>query len=640
MSAAREMFEELSKVSAAQEALDRGDLATAIAYCRAAAPAVVGTWPHVKLLSTVLFLSGQFNQADTMLAEHLKRRAGNFDALHLQSRVWPLKQPNVPAADQRALDSRMLQVAREDLEPFMADRAPMDWPQIFIDVMRSSTLSDPARVYLLQTLVNYVLNQAELDQLADRLEESHEGWSAKERLWGAGVLLRLLDRTETALDQLVALSKDCQIDLSIYPSVLFAINAQIGRGDTVAKRRRHPVLDQLYRDWVDGLQKCLPSTVLPKFPASGGTKRIAFLTTPLLGRFHGPSMQVLEVGRALQDRFGYAVKIFQGYGLSLDLDCRFPALQNSSIRPDRVQADHIVHGSCTLPTWLSLMDDGAVLKPSVVANQIAAFEPEAVIVFGDTAVLQSMLIDRVPVIQYPAHGGAPVGPADRHVCVWEPEALSRLVAEGAWPEEVVGKCLHGVVGMALPTPTRTLTRSNLAPKATLVLAIVGIRLGDEIRGAFAVRLAEILSAHEGVHLVCIGDADAERVIGEELKPVKDRVHAKGIDRALADTLTGADLVLNPPRQGGGTSVAMAMAARCAVLCLKGGDGASMMPDDLVSETLDAYFERLEVLIGDEGARRQTGDALAAHIEAVRGFGPAMERFVEGIEALIAEKRQG
>ena len=176
MSAAREMFEELSKVSAAQEALDRGDLATAIAYCRAAAPAVVGTWPHVKLLSTVLFLSGQFNQADTMLAEHLKRRAGNFDALHLQSRVWPLKQPNVPAADQRALDSRMLQVAREDLEPFMADRAPMDWPQIFIDVMRSSTLSEPARVYLLQTLVNYVLNQAELDQLADRLEESHEGW--------------------------------------------------------------------------------------------------------------------------------------------------------------------------------------------------------------------------------------------------------------------------------------------------------------------------------------------------------------------------------------------------------------------------------------------------------------------------------
>ena len=115
MSAAREMFEELSKVSAAQEALDRGDLATAIAYCRAAAPAVVGTWPHVKLLSTVLFLSGQFNQADTMLAEHLKRRAGNFDALHLQSRVWPLKQPNVPAADQRALDSQMLQVAREDL---------------------------------------------------------------------------------------------------------------------------------------------------------------------------------------------------------------------------------------------------------------------------------------------------------------------------------------------------------------------------------------------------------------------------------------------------------------------------------------------------------------------------------------------
>ena len=88
MTAAREMFEELSKVSAAQEALDRGDLATAIGYCRAPGPAVVGTWPHVKLLSSVLFLSGQFNQADTMLAEHLKRRAGNFDALHLQSRLW------------------------------------------------------------------------------------------------------------------------------------------------------------------------------------------------------------------------------------------------------------------------------------------------------------------------------------------------------------------------------------------------------------------------------------------------------------------------------------------------------------------------------------------------------------------------
>lgn len=638
MSAAREMFEELSKVSAAQEALDRGDLGTAIAYCREPGSAVVGTWPHVKLLSQVLFLSGQFDQADTMLVEHLKRRPGNFDALHLQSRVWPLKQPNVPAADQRALDARMLQVAREALEPFLSHRAQMDWPQIFIDVMRSPALTDPMRAYLLQTLIAYVLNKTEQDQLGDRLERPADGWSAKDRLWAAGLLLRLLDRSEIALDQLIALSEGRHIDLSAYSSILFAINAQIGGGDAVAKHRRYPVLDRLYRDWVACLQARLPASAVPRFADSAGSKRIAFLTTPLLGRFHGPSMQVLEVGRALQERFGYEVKIFQGYGLSLDLDCRFPALLNSAIRPDRVQADHIVHGGCSLPTWLSLMDDGSVLKPSVVANQVAAFEPEAVVVFGDTAVLQSLLIDRVPVIQYPAHGGAPVGPADRYVCVWEPEALARLVAEGSWPEEVVGKCLHGVAGMTLPTPSRTLSRANLVPNATLVLAIVGIRLGDEIRGSFAVRLAEVLSAHEGVHLLCIGDADAERVIGEELKPVKDRVHAKGIDRALADTLTGADIVLNPPRQGGGTSVAMAMAAKCSVLCVQGGDGASMMPDDMISETLDDYFERLEMLIGDEAARRDIGETLATHIEAVRGFGPAMERFVEGLETLVAEKR--
>jgi hypothetical protein len=632
------MFEELSKVSAAQAALDQGDMAAAIAYCRSPAQSVVGTWPHVKLLSSVLFLSGQFTQADTMLVEHLKRRPGNFDALYLQSRVWPLKQPNVPAAEQRGLDGRLMQVARELFEPFMAHRTQADWPQVFVDVLRSPTLTDAARVYLLETLVSYVLSDVECDQLAVRLESPPDGWSTKDRLWGAGVLLRLLERTEIALNQIVALSEAGQIDLSMYPSILFAVNAQIGRGDTVAKQRRYPVLDRLYRDWVAGVRSRLPAAAFPKF-SGVQKKRIAFLTTPLLGRFHGPSMQVLDVGRALQERFGYEVKIFQGYGMSHNLECKFPALQNSAVRPDRVQADHVVHGACTLPTWLSMLDDAAILKPSVVANQIAAFDPEAVVVFGDTAVLQDLLINQVPVIQYPAHGGAPIGPADRYVCVWEPETLAGLVAEGAWTEEVAGKCLHGVVGMALPTPSRTLTRDNLVPGAELVLVVVGIRLADEIRGPFAAHLAETLAAHPGVHLVCIGDADAGRVIGDELKTVEDRVHAKGIDRALADTLTGADIVLNPPRQGGGTSVAMAMSASRAVLCVQGGDGASMMPTDAVSETLEDYFQRLDALIRDEALRRNTGEALGAHIEAVRGFGPAMERFAAGIEALVAEKRR-
>ncbi|MBV8633244.1 MAG: glycosyltransferase [Burkholderiaceae bacterium] len=77
---------------------------------------------------------------------------------------------------------------------------------------------------------------------------------------------------------------------------------------------------------------------------------------------------------------------------------------------------------------------------------------------------------------------------------------------------------------------------------------------------------------------------------------------------IRGVLRTADIYVNPPRVGGGFSVAEAMAEGLPVTALKNSDGGDKIGDAAASD-MDAYFADLEALIADAALRKSRGAAM-------------------------------
>jgi glycosyltransferase involved in cell wall biosynthesis len=100
-------------------------------------------------------------------------------------------------------------------------------------------------------------------------------------------------------------------------------------------------------------------------------------------------------------------------------------------------------------------------------------------------------------------------------------------------------------------------------------------------------------------------------------PTGPRIHVLPSQNDLMAWLRLADIYLNPPRIGGGTSVALAMQAGLPVLALTGGDGGDKLGGDAVAD-MATYMQRLTHWVQDPAARLQAG-------------GQAQTRFVQALD---------
>jgi len=77
--------------------------------------------------------------------------------------------------------------------------------------------------------------------------------------------------------------------------------------------------------------------------------------------------------------------------------------------------------------------------------------------------------------------------------------------------------------------------------------------------------------------------------------------------------------VNPPRVGGGLSVAEAMAASVPVVSLADGDGGSKL-GPLAAPEPETYFAQLRQLVTDAGARAEAGAAARARFVTILDVG--------------------
>ena len=400
---------------------------------------------------------------------------------------------------------------------------------------------------------------------------------------------------------------------------------------------RHALFDALSRSWAENLQKLIDfEKILGRFSSEKsheGPLKIAIIASPIINMTHAPSNRAVEIASSLQARFNHRTRIFECGHFSIRHDAPTPFFMGYNARYVQLSKRQLMTDQTSITKIPFFLDDSQYLKFKQAVEEIVSYNPDTVLFIGDASPLQHILKGRVPTVVYPTNSSVPVGPADQYLSHWTDKQLQARVDHGDWPKDVAEKSVTGAAAVRLPTANEKLPRSALAPTAELVLCLVGRRIDDEIRGEFADRIADVLSRHKGVRLVCFGSQNKTALLGSELAAFEDRLDFCNIVDDLVTHLTAVDIFTNPLRQRGGTGVALAMSVGCPVVCFDHGDGATLLePQELCSD-MDEYFARVEALIASEELRRETGARMIDQVEHAIGFESGMVKLEQTLRSL-------
>lgn len=245
-----------------------------------------------------------------------------------------------------------------------------------------------------------------------------------------------------------------------------------------------------------------------------------------------------------------------------------------------------------------------------VLQAIDAYAPDLVVFVGLLSPLVYRLHAHYPVVGLSVHALPPVAPVD----VWLSADAQGEAA--CWPGVPVPRVFHfpfrfQPMGQAAPLDRAAL---GLPADATL-LVTAGFRLDTEIAAPWSGHMLAFVEAHPDVHWLLIGIPNGEQPGG---LPQHPRIHCVAPQPELAPWLAMCDIYANPPRVGGGGSLAMAMEQGLAVATFAGGDGGDKVGGYAVN-SIHAYFALLHGWAVDAAARQLAGNELEARFHARLDF---------------------
>jgi len=361
----------------------------------------------------------------------------------------------------------------------------------------------------------------------------------------------------------------------------------------------------------------LPPDLTPR--ATQDIRRIAVVAPYVGNQFHTPSVMAVDQCAVLaregvqvqlfsaQELLPPDASLFRGDGRELSLP-PLNAQAWTKLLPAGMRMT-ISDKRFSLPgRWRKLMPD------------VADFDPDAVLLVGLYSPLAAALFSVRPVVAISVNSVPPIAPAD----VW-------LTADtAADPTAVWGELFASPQAVHHPWRVKRsleqwpVTRAQLGVGAAAVVWVTaGFRLEHEIKPEWAQRMLALMASRPEVTWL---------VIGGEGKPpaaligaAPDRVRILPTRGDLTGILRIADIYVNPPRMGGGHSVAEAMAEGLAVVTLAGSDGGDKA-GELALPDMDACLARLAALTASPGLRREAGQALRRRFDErydLAASGPAL-----------------
>jgi glycosyltransferase involved in cell wall biosynthesis len=347
--------------------------------------------------------------------------------------------------------------------------------------------------------------------------------------------------------------------------------------------------------------------------AEGPVRRVA-IASSVLGPHYHPQTRLVHAHARLLSSLGIEVAVFS------PLESHGRAILDQS-GGDTVRGldphDPAHWKDAGLALWSADPEKLLVERWRGLLSAVETFCPDAVLYVGLHSTTQELLAAHHAIAVLPVIGLAPIGTAD----VWLSSRPHAASPGDAGPQSVLYRYRHDPPGELDRIPA--LPRHELgADGKTLLLVSVGARLRQEIVGDWAREMCELLQARPRARWVLVGGG-----MPAALQPVAAQVDVRPPmpEKELVALLKACDLAVNPPRLGGGLSIALATACGLPVVSLAGCDGGDKLGDDAVADQ-QTYFRVMEDLLASKELRRETGRRMQARHDseiALRAAGPAL-----------------
>ncbi len=363
---------------------------------------------------------------------------------------------------------------------------------------------------------------------------------------------------------------------------------------------RRMLLDAHLPQLLDSLGRGLaraPGGSVPRL----GVKRVAIFAQHLSTGHHAATALTFDL-RALLEGAGIDTRVFASQELSL------PGMSGYS-------AGGWVSSLAPIDpaTWqLRIPGQAAVTVADVrfsvsarwnsLERTITSYDPDVVLFVGFFSPLIWALRQRYPVLGMSLHTLPPLAPVDLWLAA-DPQPGARH----DWPELARPATVHFPFRF-WPTAVSIASRSEIGVRDDSVLLVTcGGRLEPETLAGWIDDVIGFLDEQPQVEWLLVGLAESQCGRFEQ-KHARIRVLPQRAD--LAGWIRLSDLYLNPPRVGGGASVAMAMELGVPVVSMAGGDGGDKI-GALAVQSAGAYRQRLSEWVADTAKRTQAGEHLKA-----------------------------
>ncbi len=397
---------------------------------------------------------------------------------------------------------------------------------------------------------------------------------------------------------------------------LTALQHLAQRSDFVAALNSGRV-PEMARQLAQAAARQLPPRMSPRVPEQ--IQRVAVIVPYVANRLHTPSVMAIAqcavlaaAGRQVhifsaQELVPPDVALVRGDGRELKLPPLNPqALAN--LLPQSVALTIADSRFSLAGRWRKLLP------------LVADFDPDVVLLVGLYSPLAAALHAVRPVVGLSVNTVPPIAPVD----VWlsgDPQPAPPM----AWGDHFPApQAVHHPYRVMRSKKQWQITRAQFGLSETAVVWITaGFRLEHEIGGDWAAQMLDMLKHYPDVVWLLVGGAGS--------LPPALRSAAAGCVRALPtrDDVVGilrvCDIYVNPPRMGGGFSVAEAMAESLPVVAFAGSDGGDKVGELALRDT-DAYIERLAALTESPAMRTELGAALRQRFAErydIESSGPAL-----------------
>ena len=358
-------------------------------------------------------------------------------------------------------------------------------------------------------------------------------------------------------------------------------------------------------------------------------RRVALIAPELVNLNHAPTALALHHARLLAEK-GLAVQVFCAQDLRV-ADMQFflgGGEQSILAQPDHGSWSSILPASVTVHA--SNSNFSLKLRCKNMLSQICAFDPDLVFLVGFSSPLATHLFKVRPVLGLSVNTLPPASPVDLWLCANEHKSGAQ---DDTWsPWFPAAEAWHYPYRIMLKPLSKTISREQIGLRPnTVALISVGDRLDRETQPAWASRMLEFMAVHPMVEWVILGGSG-------QIPPAlaggnTSNIHLIPHQPDVRSYCKNCDIFVNPPRMGGGFSVADAMAEGLPVVAYAGSDGGDKLGAMAVAGDAD-YFVLLSEWVASAAIRQQAGAALRQRFEQTLDLHQAGAPLIEACEQTV------